>query len=653
MLRFPTDIQYQDALQNPRIAFADPLLKAGAIRMHPHGYPYVLAGNFALTYSAEIATGRRLAIRCFRQEAAGRDQRYRQISETLRGLRGPYFVDFEYQARGVLVEGSWFPIVRMDWAEGDTLGAFVRKKKRDGNALLKVRQQFLAMDRFLRDKRVAHGDLQNGNVIIGSELKLVDYDGLYVPSMPEGQGIELGHPNFQHPQRSAADFGPNMDRFSFIVIDIGLRAIAADPSLLDAHGGDDGLLFLRKDLVDPQNSRLFAALSSMPALAADAANLAQLCRAKPSEVPHLDNFLAGVGIPIINLPLARPTPNPVGPAPRPPVSPRLQVPSRPSGKPPSWLPPVGAQQGWGQRPGGPAWPSPGLPSRKRPRLLILCVLAAALLLPRAIPFMKPRVPEAPVTISTPSPATPFRPISTGNAEPPAIDAPAAHSDTPAESSSTAPAATSQQSPTPTEPPAASIAPSAPLVDGSVPSASAAPPPPPPPEADWTESPRAYVASWQQTLTSLGYDVGPVDGVLGQRTRAALAAFAEANGIDPANKDDILQRLSSLAPPPAIRHSPAVSPPPSKVEIDRAYTVRFARDEFYDLELAVLRGLNAGVSSWQTFDLPSGLHVEGRFVADDANSVCKVARLRISGRYTYPEDRIRFCIDLNNVWRQAE
>ena len=54
----------------------------------------------------------------------------------------------------------------------------------------------------------------------------------YVPSLPVGQGAELGHKHFQHPKRSAADFGPEMDRFSFIVIDLSLRAIAHDPEAI-------------------------------------------------------------------------------------------------------------------------------------------------------------------------------------------------------------------------------------------------------------------------------------------------------------------------------------------------------------------------------------------------------------------------------------
>lgn len=39
-------------------------------------------------------------------------------------LNSPYFVNFDYWAKGIKVRGSPYPIVRMDWAQGDTLNLF-------------------------------------------------------------------------------------------------------------------------------------------------------------------------------------------------------------------------------------------------------------------------------------------------------------------------------------------------------------------------------------------------------------------------------------------------------------------------------------------------------------------------------------------------
>jgi hypothetical protein len=81
-------------------------------------------------------------------------------------------------------------------------------------------------------ERDAYGDLQNGNVIINRRPCLIDYDGVYVPGLSVGQGTELDHKHFQHPKRSTAAFGPEMDRFSFIVIDLSLNALIEQPSLI-------------------------------------------------------------------------------------------------------------------------------------------------------------------------------------------------------------------------------------------------------------------------------------------------------------------------------------------------------------------------------------------------------------------------------------
>src|SRR5690606_30691261 len=117
-----------------------------------------------------------------------------------------------------------------------------------------LRQQFIDVEQFLRSKGVAHGDLQNGNVMVNSGLKLIDYDGIYVPTMAVGQGTELGHKHFQHPKRSTADFGPTIDRFSFIVIDLSLRAIAHNPKLFAKYSNGENIILTANDFLDPGGS---------------------------------------------------------------------------------------------------------------------------------------------------------------------------------------------------------------------------------------------------------------------------------------------------------------------------------------------------------------------------------------------------------------
>jgi hypothetical protein len=88
------------------------------------------------------------------------------------------------------------------------------------------------MIKTLQQASVAHGDLQHGNVfVVGEELRLVDYDGMYVPSLTGKTSHEIGHRNYQHPHRTERDFGPHLDTFSAWVIYASLIVPAIDSTL--------------------------------------------------------------------------------------------------------------------------------------------------------------------------------------------------------------------------------------------------------------------------------------------------------------------------------------------------------------------------------------------------------------------------------------
>lgn len=288
--------QYNDAVQHPQTAFTDASLKSAKIATNGMGLPIALGGGFALTYTA-TAQGRKYAIRCFHKETKGLEARYAHVDKGLRAAGGPYFVGFEYQPTGVLVNGQRFPIVKMDWVEGDTLGSFLEDKYSDKGRVERLRTQFVELERFLRSKGIAHGDLQNGNLLAKSDLKLIDYDGIYVPSLRTGQGTELGHKHFQHPKRSAADFGPEMDRFSFIVVELSLRSVAHDPKLFSEYSNGENIIFTANDFIDPANSPVFADLKAVPALSPATTNFANVCTAPVRSIPTLEDFLAGRNIP--------------------------------------------------------------------------------------------------------------------------------------------------------------------------------------------------------------------------------------------------------------------------------------------------------------------------------------------------------------------
>jgi len=194
-------------------------LPPGTVDCKPNGIPKALGGGFAITYRIVNRSGAAFAVRCFHKDVLDLQSRYRLIHDYLKKNNLPHFVDFEYQQTGIRVKGVTYPIVKMEWVAGITLGEYVEKNHADRAAMERLRTQFCNLEIDLAKYGLAHGDLQNGNVLVEkTRLRLVDYDGLFVSGMTVGKGAELGHKHFQHPLRRAADFGPNIDRFSFVPV---------------------------------------------------------------------------------------------------------------------------------------------------------------------------------------------------------------------------------------------------------------------------------------------------------------------------------------------------------------------------------------------------------------------------------------------------
>src|SRR5262245_44625996 len=316
-MAYPQITEYLEAVQHPAQAFIDPDLKQGAIAENNLGLPLVMSGGFALTY-AVTTPRRKCAVRCFHREIPAIQQKYEAISKKLRSLGKGCFVDFDFQQSGINVRQKIFPIVRMDWVEGDTLGVWMDKHFDDRRALEKACADFAAIARFLEQKGIAHGDIQNGNVMVtNGDIKLIDYDGMFVPGMRPGNGSETGHKHFQHPDRRASSFGPGMDRFSFIALDLSLKAVIEDKSLFRKfREGGETIIFKANDFADPANSEVFRRLLAMPKLKEQARNFAAICGAPLAAVPTLDEFLAGRNIPAAKTPIT------ISPSPSPELKPR-------------------------------------------------------------------------------------------------------------------------------------------------------------------------------------------------------------------------------------------------------------------------------------------------------------------------------------------
>jgi len=291
-MQLPPYADYQLALQHPHIAFGQDVdLRSCTVQTTTLGQPETRSGSFAYTYRLN-GRGRQWAVRCFSKYVPDRD-RCRSIAQFVQSHPQPFLVAPTYVDRGVLVKRQWYPIIKMPWVLGKTLSTYIDSHMGDRQRLAGLLRSFEAMVASLESLGVAHGDLQHGNILVrNGQLVLVDYDGTYVPGLARYEVKERGHRDYQHPARDK-EFGPTLDRFSSIVIDLALRALLASPGLWQRYNNGDNLLFLQKDFLDPRGSRLLADLERLPDVGQHVASLRRICKADLASVPRLRDFLAG------------------------------------------------------------------------------------------------------------------------------------------------------------------------------------------------------------------------------------------------------------------------------------------------------------------------------------------------------------------------
>ena len=313
--------EFTDALQNPKVCFDDPALAdlaAGQPELNPNTQrPIMYSGGFATVYPIECG-GTKYALRCFTRHVVEPErliERYRQLSEFFRLINSDAFVDYSYYERGIRVKGQWFPTIRMEWVEGKKLHHYVRDNLSRPDRIRQLCDQLLEVTKNMQVLSIAHNDLQHGNVMVQTDgkIRLVDYDGFYLPRFIGQPTPEGGEPNYQHPLRSAQDYGTFADNFPALVIYLSLLALSVDPGLW-RHNTGDHLIFTKADYEDPGNTDCFRDLkaSQDPSVRHLAGYLERCCSIPVDQIPNLEEILNGAPTPSApspraNVPAAPPT----------------------------------------------------------------------------------------------------------------------------------------------------------------------------------------------------------------------------------------------------------------------------------------------------------------------------------------------------------
>ena len=299
---WPSLIDYTQAVGNYlHISILDPKLKGGIPKRGKGIFSITsYAGGFSIVFPIEVVSST-FALRCWIKDIGDAETRYKEISDYLKQCGLPYFVDFAYVPEGILVNGIKYPITRMEWAEGETLCDFIKQNLQDAWCLKTAAAEFQKMVETLHTHQISHGDLQDGNILLKRnrtdvDIKLIDYDSLFVPALRGQPDNIVGLPEYQHPQRITGGGGANekVDYFSELVIYLSLLSLVEKPDLWNQFGDrtERGLLFTAEDFKNPDQSDVFRELENLSLDVKQlASKLKEFCKRSIDQLEPLEAIL--------------------------------------------------------------------------------------------------------------------------------------------------------------------------------------------------------------------------------------------------------------------------------------------------------------------------------------------------------------------------
>ena len=115
-----------------------------------HGEPYRSSGAFAVVFKMkDEQTGKCYTLKCFTEEQEGRAEAYRMIADELDCVDSSYITPVRYLEKEVFVDSSCeddeFPVLLMDWVDGETLETYTAANYQDEYAMAMLCYRFCKM----------------------------------------------------------------------------------------------------------------------------------------------------------------------------------------------------------------------------------------------------------------------------------------------------------------------------------------------------------------------------------------------------------------------------------------------------------------------------------------------------------------------------
>ena len=247
----------------------DTFIKSGTFARLKNGDIQACVGGFSIVFPVDV-DGTKWAFRCWHHTLDNDQARIKLLSTELKKVGLPYFIDFEYEDNGIVVNGAVYPTTRMKWISGRDIKDYICYNRNNRHKLFKLATDFFAMTQDLHRLSIAHGDLQHENIIVNQygKIFLIDYDSMYVPALSymNSKNSTNGKEGYQYPAREkCVNSNPKLDYFSEVVILTSILAIAYNPGLIDKYNMEDSdtMLFKKDDFRNFTSSGIYSELSSL------------------------------------------------------------------------------------------------------------------------------------------------------------------------------------------------------------------------------------------------------------------------------------------------------------------------------------------------------------------------------------------------------
>ena len=250
-MQYPLISEYIEAIRYAEDNF-DKLSNLRPV-LDDNGNPVMSSGNFAVVFKMkDIETDKLYAVKCFIREQEERQERYQEIIKVLDEIKSPYFVSTHYYDKELFVDTTQddeteFPVLVMDWVDGISLDDYMKAIESKQFLRELLANQFQKLVCWLLPKHYAHGDLKPDNILVRDDgsIVLVDYDGMFVPSLRGKDALEMGTPMYRHIGRTLSFYNEYIDDFAAVKILLLLKVNALSAISYNQYAAGNNVEFMR------------------------------------------------------------------------------------------------------------------------------------------------------------------------------------------------------------------------------------------------------------------------------------------------------------------------------------------------------------------------------------------------------------------------